>query len=191
MSTPQTSLQSNVAAKMFHKRDAAAEEEALNWLFAVVGLPAPPAHQRDLHGQLCSGQLLCRVINTLQPGSVKSISTSESSFKEMENINKFTEACRKYGVPDHDLFQTVDLYERKDLNAVVGTIFALGRTAHTHPEWKGPLLGPAPATASTREWTEDELRASSNVIGLQAGSNKGASQAGDNYGAGRKPIFGK
>merc|ERR1719259_1530197 len=141
--------------------------------------------------KLRDGVLMCKAMNNLMPGSVKNISTSEASFKQMENINKFTKACEQYGVPVHDLFQTVDLYEQKELSSVTGTIFALGRTAHTHPEWKGPLLGPAPATESKREWTEDQLRASQGIIGMQAGTNKGASQAGDNYGAGRKPIFGK
>jgi len=181
-------LQAQVAAKMFNKRDANAECEALTWLYEVAGEPVPDTFN---WAKLRDGVLMCKAMNNLMPGSIKNISTSEASFKQMENINKFTKACEKYGVPVHDLFQTVDLYEQKELNSVTGTIFALGRTAHTHPEWKGPLLGPAPATESKREWTEEQLRASQGIIGMQAGTNKGASQAGDNYGAGRKPIFGK
>ena len=31
-------------------------------------------------------------------------------FKQMENINSYTDACRRLGVPESDLFDTVDLY---------------------------------------------------------------------------------
>lgn len=34
----------------------------------------------------------------------------------------------KYGVPDVDLFQAVDLMERKNIAQVTNTIFAIGRT---------------------------------------------------------------
>jgi hypothetical protein len=41
---------------------------------------------------------------------------------------EYCRACRAIGVSEHDLFETVDLYEEKDLNVVVQCIFALGRT---------------------------------------------------------------
>ena len=40
----------------------------------------------------------------------------------------FQKACVKYGVPDVDLFQAVDLIERKNIAQVTNTIFAIGRT---------------------------------------------------------------
>lgn len=60
----------------------------------------------------------------------------------MENINHFQTACRRYGVPDVDVFQTVDLYEKRNIPAVTQCIMALGRTCYLHPEFKGPFLGP-------------------------------------------------
>jgi hypothetical protein len=36
--------------------------------------------------------------------------------------------CTDYGVPETDLFQAVDLIEKKGINLVTMTIFALGRT---------------------------------------------------------------
>lgn len=39
----------------------------------------------------------------------------------------FQAALKKYGVPDLDVFQTVDLWEKKDIAQVTNTIFALGR----------------------------------------------------------------
>lgn len=43
-------------------------------------------------------------------------------------VFRFQKACVKYGVPDVDLFQAVDLMERKNIAQVTNTIFAIGRT---------------------------------------------------------------
>lgn len=45
----------------------------------------------------------------------------------MENINVFQKALREYGVADIDVFQTVDLWEQKDISQVTMTLYALGR----------------------------------------------------------------
>lgn len=73
------------------------------------------------------GQVLCRLINKLAPGSVPKINSSGGQFKLMENINNFQQAIKNYGVPDIDVFQTVDLWEKKDIAQVTTTLFALGR----------------------------------------------------------------
>lgn len=41
---------------------------------------------------------------------------------------RFQKALKDYGVDDVDVFQTVDLWEKKDIAQVVTTLFALGRT---------------------------------------------------------------
>ena len=61
---------------------------------------------------------VCRVINKLQPGSIKKINTGSMAFKLMENIGNFLEAAAAYGVPKTDLFQTVDLYEGENIPQV-------------------------------------------------------------------------
>lgn len=104
---------------------------------------------------------------------------------------RFQKACVAYGVPDVDLFQTTDLWDKKNIALVTTTIFAIGRTAYKHPEWRGPWLGPKPSEENKREFTEEQIIAGKTVIGLQAGTNKGASQAGQNFGASRKIILGK
>lgn len=40
-------------------------------------------------------------------------------FVQMENVSNFLKACRAVGVAEHSLFETVDLYEGKDLGLVV------------------------------------------------------------------------
>lgn len=47
----------------------------------------------------------------------------------MENIAKFLEGCERLGCPKHDLFQTIDLYESKNLGQVVDAIHSLSRHA--------------------------------------------------------------
>lgn len=103
----------------------------------------------------------------------------------------FLSAISKYGVADVDLFQTVDLWEKKDIAQITNTLFALGRETYRHPEWNGPYLGPKPSQENKRDFSEEVLKAGQTVIGLQAGTNKGATQAGQNIGAGRKIILGK
>ena len=36
----------------------------------------------------------------------------------MENISKFLSGAERLGVPKHDMFQTVDLYEKKNMTQV-------------------------------------------------------------------------
>lgn len=103
----------------------------------------------------------------------------------------FQAAVKKYGVADVDVFQTVDLWEKKDIAQVTNSLFALGRATYKHPEWPGPYLGPKPSEENKRDFSEEQLKAGQTIIGLQAGQNKGATQAGQNIGAGRKIIIGK
>lgn len=49
-------------------------------------------------------------------------------FSKVKYLFRFQKACVKYGVPDVDLFQAVDLMERKNISQVTNTIFAIGRT---------------------------------------------------------------
>lgn len=45
----------------------------------------------------------------------------------MENLTKFTEACKRFGVDEMDVFQSVDLWERRNIPQVSQCILALGR----------------------------------------------------------------
>lgn len=44
---------------------------------------------------------------------------------------------------------------------------------YRHPEYRGPHLGPRPSDENRRDFSEDQLRASEAIIGLQAGTNRG------------------
>lgn len=118
----------NVSIQHFQiagKRNPEQDKEAQTWIETVLEFkfPAGEAYEEVLK----DGQILCRLINKLKPGSVAKVNESGGQFKMMENINNFQKALKEYGVSDVDVFQTVDLWEKKDISQVTNTIFALGR----------------------------------------------------------------
>uniref|UniRef100_A0A671T2J6 Transgelin n=2 Tax=Cyprininae TaxID=2743694 RepID=A0A671T2J6_9TELE len=129
-------------------------------------------------------QILCRLINSLYPRGkepIKKIPETQMAFKQMEKISQFLQAAEAYGVITTDIFQTVDLWEGKDMAAVQRTLMALGSVALTKDD--GLYRGNRDwfhrkSQGNRREFSEEQLRQGQNLIGLQMGSNRGASQAG-------------
>ena len=76
----------------------------------------------------------------------------------MENISSFLRACRDFGVREHDLFETVDLYEEKDLGLVCQCIASLGRAVQNMPSYRGPSFGPREAKKNTRNFTPSQQK---------------------------------
>lgn len=66
-------------------------------------------------------------MNKLRPGSVPKITTKGGAFALRENVAQFCTAAKAYGVPDNELFQTVDLFEKKNIPQVTLAIHSLGR----------------------------------------------------------------
>ena len=75
-----------------------------------------------------------RLVNVISPGKIsqKQIDGAKMTFKQMELINKFIDACKSLGVPDHEAFATVDLYEEQNMVQVITCISALMRKVRTH-----------------------------------------------------------
>lgn len=71
-------------------------------------------------------------MNDIKEGSVKKINNTTLAFKCMENINAFLIAAAQLGVPAQETFQTVDLWERQNLNSVVICLQSLGRKVTEH-----------------------------------------------------------
>lgn len=175
-------MTAELQAKKNAKFDSALEKEALDWISAVIKTPVADG----THEALKDGVALCKLINTLRPGSVKKINESKMAFKMMENIGNFLDGCVAYDVNKGDMFQTVDLYEAANIPQVINGIHALGRKAQVKG-FNGPKLGVKESKGEKREFTEEQMKAGQNVIGLQMGTNKGASQAGQTpYGLGRQ-----
>ncbi len=65
-----------------------------------------------------------RVMNKIQPGSVKKLLT-KGEYALRENVGNFIQACRRYGLREDDCFATSDLCDRADLSQVASTLFSL------------------------------------------------------------------
>jgi hypothetical protein len=88
----------------------------------------------------------------------------------MENLANFLTALTDAGVPTHDQFQTVDLYENKNIVQVIDTIFAMSRTA-TALGYKGPVIGPKLAEKQQYNFTKEQLDEGKSILTLQTSGN--------------------
>mmetsp|Transcript_125995 Transcript_125995/g.245742 ORF Transcript_125995/g.245742 Transcript_125995/m.245742 type:complete len:683 (-) Transcript_125995:24-2072(-) len=134
--------------KKANKIDISLVEEVVEWIEAITGLKQKDASFADW---LRSGQVLCALANGIRPGVIKKVGTSSLPFKQMENITMFMNVARDWGVPESAMFGTVDLFEEKDLGAVVNCIFTFGGAVQVQcQDFDGPKLGvPLNVTAKT------------------------------------------
>jgi len=198
-------LTAELDKKKAGKFDADRANEAIAWLAEVlkykdasdpdIATLVEVATMEDVCKTLKDGRVLCKVINILYPGTIKKINKIDNpnspfkKSKENENISNYLKACEeKAGCQKGDLFQTVDLYECDNIPVVVDGIYSLGRKTHKHENQEIPALGPKESDENAREFTEEQLAAGKNIIGLQMGTNECASQAGQNFGKTRAII---
>lgn len=181
---PSYGLSREVQLKIDLKYDPELENILVQWISAQcdnkVGEPEE-AGKIGFQKWLKDGVIVCHLINSLAPGSVGKIQSSSMAFKQMEQVSQFLKACEKYGIPPSDLFQTVDLWEGKDMASVQRTLMNLGSLAVTKGDghFKGdPNWFPKKSMENKRGFTQDKLKEGQSVIGLQMGTNKGASQSG-------------
>ncbi|UJR35236.1 hypothetical protein I4U23_028001 [Adineta vaga] len=169
-------------AKIAAKRDPELDQQVQEWIEAIIGEKFPSGSYEDA---LKDGIILCKLMNKLQPNSIPKYATSGGSFKLRENISLFQNVARGYGLEDAELFQSVDLFEKRNIPQVTQCLFALGRHAQKH-NFHGPILGPKMAESNKREFTEEQLIAAKNALPLlNEGMNKGANQSGQNFGLSR------
>ncbi|GAA6235961.1 transgelin-like [Lates japonicus] len=192
---PAYGLSREVQSKIDKKYDPELEERLVAWIIAQCGsgVGQPEPGKTGFQIWLKNGCVLCELINSLCSNKpIKSIKPSGMVFKQMEQISMFLKAAESYGVTKTDMFQTVDLFESKDLAAVQRTLMALGSLAVTKNDgnYKGdPSWFHKKSQENRRDFSEEQLSEGRNVIGLQMGTNKGASQAGmTGYGRPRQII---
>ncbi|KAJ3103413.1 Muscle-specific protein 20 [Phlyctochytrium planicorne] len=176
-------LDRDLAAKHAAKYDPQREAEARSWIEEVLNEPFP---NESFQESLKDGQILCRLVNVLQPAQNVKFSNSKLAFKQMENISNFLIAIEKIGVKKAELFQTVDLYESKNIVQVIDCIYALSRNASAQG-YNGPRLGPKLAEKREIHFSDEQIAQGKTVIGLQMGFAGGANQAGMSFG-GRRQI---
>jgi hypothetical protein len=168
-------LDKELAEKAAAKYDPAEENECRMWIENVTG---DKLGESTLQEELKNGVVLCNLINTISPGLIKPAKNSKMPFMQMENIAMYLEGCSKLGVPSFSSFQTVSLYENKDMGSVLNNIQALGSAAQRVPGYSGPTLGAKIAKAAPRKFSEAQMRAGTNTqTFLGKGSHGGATQA--------------
>jgi hypothetical protein len=142
------------AAKIDAKFDPKMESEARAWIEAVLG---ESLGDGSMHDVLKNGIALCNVVRKIQPDILPPPSKASMPFKQMENIGNYLSACTNLGMSAHDSFQTVDLFEGKNMVAVATQIHRLGSIAASRG-FDGPSLGVKTANKNVREFTEEQVR---------------------------------
>ncbi|KAG8569378.1 hypothetical protein GDO81_014388 [Engystomops pustulosus] len=196
---PSYGMSRDVQSRIEKKYDEELEPRLVQWIKlqggSEVGEPPEPGRY-GFQQWLKNGVVLSKLINSLYPKGSPPVKIPEPPpsmvFKQMEQVAQFLKASEDYGVAKTDIFQTVDLYEGKDLAAVQRTIVALGSIAVTKNDgqYQGdPSWFMKKAQEHKRDFSDDKLKQGKHVIGLQMGSNQGASQAGmTGYGRPRQII---
>jgi len=157
-------LDLELEAKKMAKYDKEMENDVRYWIEAVTG---EQFKHEDFQESLKDGILLCKLCNVVKPGSIPKINTSRLPFMQMENIGYFLKAADEMGLPKHDAFRTVDLFEGKNIPVVIQSLFIFGSVVQKLPGYNGPILGVKLADKSQITFTEEQLRKSANVVGLQ------------------------
>jgi hypothetical protein len=186
---PKSGIALEAQQKMTSKWDPERTKIALRWVGDTIGRNLTTEGTMDeCFNLLHDGEILSRLANWIKPGAInekKFTPAPTAAFKRMELIGLFIDTIdeAKGGhVKKGDLFQTTDLYDRQNLVQVIQCIEAVGRAMNTIGR---AGFGKAESTGVKHNWTDEQLNAGKNVIGLQMGSNKGATQAGQNFGKSR------
>jgi hypothetical protein len=164
----------DASSSMSSRNEPGLEQEARAWIEAVTG---EPLGDGSFHEVLKSGVALCNLVRALQPDIIKAPSKLPAPFKQMENIGFYLGACAKLGQHANDTFQTVDLFEGKDMYAVIRQLHSLGRLMQKKPDYTGPVLGVKESQGYKREFTEAQLmeaRATTTFLGKGSAGTAGA-----------------
>ncbi|GAM18668.1 hypothetical protein SAMD00019534_018430 [Acytostelium subglobosum LB1] len=133
-----TSLNDDIEKKKQSKYNHELEVVVLRWVAEVLNVPL--SEEVSFYEHFKSGVLLCRLINTIKPGVVKKINESAVSFKQLENIDNYLKACMAIGLQDVHRFNSIDLYENKDISLVINNVQVLGKFAARVDGYTGPHL---------------------------------------------------
>jgi len=95
----------------------------------------------ELMRGLKDGTVLCLLFNRVKPGCIRTIHFSDRPFRQMENVSSFIRALRKFGVPENDVFDTVDLFQHQNEELVLRGLQSFARVIQAKiPEFRGPRL---------------------------------------------------
>jgi len=104
------------------------QAEAKEWIEAIIGESL--GEEKDAYKLLGNGVVLCRLINTMWPGTIKYINKPNSfAFKLRENITFFLEACAAKGLNASDIFSVEDLFGKNNMPLVLVSMQKLAEMA--------------------------------------------------------------
>jgi len=121
MSVP--SLSASLKEKQKRDYNVQLDIEVRNWVSVFLGEKIDLSPATSFGTIFKDGVLLCQIINKIQPGLIPEPARSPLAFKQMENIQNYLNGCRQLGLPQSSLFNTIDLFEEKNLNLVVSNVF--------------------------------------------------------------------
>ena len=133
-----------------HQKYTKSEPEVKQWIFSVLSTPQLTideysSRSLDLINILKDGELLCKLGKSLEiPNNPCSkYKSSKMPFVQMENISFFLKTCELIGISHDEIFQTIDLYERKDPYQIIITLISFSRRANEINSTKFPnVIGP-------------------------------------------------
>uniref|UniRef100_A0A452I743 Transgelin n=1 Tax=Gopherus agassizii TaxID=38772 RepID=A0A452I743_9SAUR len=188
---PAYGLSWEVQQRIDKQYDPELEQILTQWILAQCGgIQLPEPTKQKFQEWLKDGTVLCKFINSLYPkgqASVANTDPSNKAFKQMEQISQFLWAAEQYGIAPTDIFQTVDLWEGKNMACVQRTLMNLRGLAVTKQD--GLFVGDPNWFPKKSQENRYKLKEGQNVIGLQMGTNQGASQAGMT-GCGSRQVMG-
>ncbi|CAB11057.1 Transgelin [Schizosaccharomyces pombe] len=145
------------------------EKEAREWIEETLHTKLNA--QLDLLDQLQSGVILCRICKEALGANIR-YKESNMPFVQMENISAFINYAQQVvHVPSQDMFQTSDLFERRNDEQVLRSIHSFSRYAAKMFPGKVRGLGPKLAEKKPRVFSAQQQREfREGVNSLQYGS---------------------
>ncbi|KAM3582073.1 Protein kinase of the Mitotic Exit Network [Umbelopsis sp. WA50703] len=133
----------------------------------------------NLHAELKDGVLLCNLVNKLRPDTIKQVGAKDLPFIKMDNITRFLQGARKLGLNTAQLFETIDLFEAKDMTAVVNTILTIEKM-HTRRKLSEPIIKYKTSLCQDLMHTDDmDARAKEDIVRSNEGLSTECKEAPD------------
>jgi hypothetical protein len=132
------------------------EDDIRAWVEGITGEKFP---DRSFGKSLKNGIILCNLANKIKPGICAKPQKSPAPFVQMENINAYLTAARKFGIQTENLFMTVDLFEEKNIGQVIRNLDTLRRLTGANPG----NLPSAPASSAPSSSTLSSSSAPSSI----------------------------